>query len=153
MIQFSHPRFHTGFTLVELVVVIILLGILSVYAVPRFIGVQDFRESGFYQEIVSATRYAKNLAVAKNTNVVIYFKTEGYSLEYQTNDGKYEELDPNKYPVSSANSSDVLLSNDLPKNATFNALGRCVNCNDTLTINVNGRNMTIYEDTGYVDTE
>ncbi len=143
----------SGFTLVELIVVIVLLGILSFYAVPRFLDVRGFERAGFYQETASAARYARNLAMGKGTNVTIRFDSEGYELQYLTEEGEYKDLDADAYPVSSAESGNVQLNNGLPRNATFNALGKCVTCNDNLAIFVGGRKMTIHKETGYVETQ
>lgn len=53
-----------GFTLVELVVVIILLGILSVTALPRLSGSSAFSEAGFHAEVLAALHYAQKTAVS-----------------------------------------------------------------------------------------
>jgi MSHA pilin protein MshC len=139
-----------GFTVVELVVVIVLLGILSVYAVPRFVGVASFESSGFYQETVSAARYAHQLAVGRGEPISIEFRHNGYTL-WRTQ--AHKPL-TDAHPLTSngdipINSSDVTL----PHNATFDALGRCSQgCNGNLTISVGGRAITIHQETGYVDT-
>ncbi|MFM2253346.1 MAG: hypothetical protein RJB68_1683, partial [Pseudomonadota bacterium] len=45
-----------GFTLVELVMVIVLLGVLSVYAVPRMINTGDFFARGFHDQSMAYLR-------------------------------------------------------------------------------------------------
>ncbi|MBD1389865.1 prepilin-type N-terminal cleavage/methylation domain-containing protein [Neiella sp. HB171785] len=47
---------QTGFTLVELVVVIIVLGVISVVAAPRFIGSQGFDEIALRDEVMQRLR-------------------------------------------------------------------------------------------------
>lgn len=146
---------NAGFTVVELVVVIVLLAILSVYAVPRFVGVASFERSGFYQETVSAARYAKRLAMGRGDKVRIRFSANGYKLFYRENSQSFAALPERGHPVSSANRDDIRISSgaSLPHNATFNALGRCERgCKGGLDITVGGKKMTIHEETGYVDT-
>ncbi len=144
-----HPR---AFTLVELVIVIVLLGIVSFYAVPRFVGIADFKSAGFYQEVVSATRYAHRLAVGRGDKVRIQFTNNKYKLYYNSSEG-FKDL-PESHPVYENEYPDSVNvgSDNLPVNATFTALGNCEDCNGDLTITLDGRKMTIFEQTGYVNS-
>jgi len=68
----SHPRHHQrGFTLIELVMVMVLLGVLSVYAVPRVFNTKDFYARGFHDETLSLIRYAQKTAVAQRRTVCV----------------------------------------------------------------------------------
>lgn len=53
-----------GFTLVELVLVVILLGILSFAALPRLSSTSVFQASAFQSEVVAALRYAHKSAIS-----------------------------------------------------------------------------------------
>ncbi len=53
-----------GFTLVELVVTILLLGIIAAVAMPRFFQAQTFDSRGFYDKATATVRYAQKTAVA-----------------------------------------------------------------------------------------
>ncbi|BBB31508.1 prepilin-type N-terminal cleavage/methylation domain-containing protein [Neptunomonas japonica] len=57
-------RQQTGFTLIELVTVLLLLGILSAVAFARLGGVNSFSESLFQQQVLSYLRLAQRTAVA-----------------------------------------------------------------------------------------
>jgi MSHA pilin protein MshC len=59
------PR-QTGFTLVELVVVIILLGILSVYAAPRLFGVSGVAAYSVQDELLSSLRLTQIRAMNRS---------------------------------------------------------------------------------------
>lgn len=53
-----------GFTLVELVMVIVILGVIAVVALPKLTGTSVFAGSAFRSEVVSALRYAQKSAVS-----------------------------------------------------------------------------------------
>lgn len=54
-----------GFTLIELVIVIVILGILAAVAVPKFVNLKDDAEKAAIEGIVGAIRSAKNIFLAK----------------------------------------------------------------------------------------
>ena len=69
-----------GFSLIELIVVIVLMAILVGVAVPKFFGQGDFEGPAFAQELASAARYAQKLAVVSGCPVRLTVTTSGYSL-------------------------------------------------------------------------
>lgn len=65
------PPMHSqqGFTLVELITILILVGILAVVALPRLDGAQDFGALAFRDRVATSLRYAQKSAVAKRRMV------------------------------------------------------------------------------------
>jgi MSHA pilin protein MshC len=53
-----------GFSLIELITVIVLLGILSVFAVGRLMSPDQFEVKVFFNDTVNAVRFAQKLAVS-----------------------------------------------------------------------------------------
>lgn len=65
--------FQRGFTLAELVTVIVILGILAAVAAPRFFDRGMFDSRGFYDQVISTLRYAQKTAVAQHRFVCVAF--------------------------------------------------------------------------------
>ena len=62
--------YESGFTLVELVVILIVTGILAVAVVPRFFG-NEFEERGFHDGLKAALQHARHMAVASRRYVCV----------------------------------------------------------------------------------
>ena len=77
----SQVRHSTGFTLVELVTVIMLVGIMAVLAGSRFFSKSTFDERGFFELSIQAVRYAQKIAIASGCDVRVQFTSRGYTLK------------------------------------------------------------------------
>ena len=60
-----------GFTLTELVMTIVIIGILSVIVAPRFMSSQPFETRGFYDEAQAVVRYAQKVAIAQRRTIFV----------------------------------------------------------------------------------
>ncbi|HWZ63451.1 MAG TPA: GspH/FimT family pseudopilin [Steroidobacteraceae bacterium] len=73
------PHTMRGFTLIELITCIIVLGLLAALAGPRFFDTQPFNQRGYVDELSAALRYAEGVAVASGCNVQVTVTRAGYS--------------------------------------------------------------------------
>jgi len=64
---------ESGFTLVELVATLIIVGVLAVVAMPRFFERQTFDARAFSDQTLSILRYAQKAAVAQRRTVCVAF--------------------------------------------------------------------------------
>jgi MSHA pilin protein MshC len=62
----------SGFTMVELIMVIVILGILSVVAIPRM-DTSGYRALQFHDQTVAALRYAQKTATSHRRKVCVTF--------------------------------------------------------------------------------
>ncbi len=127
----------------ELVVVIVLLGILAAYAVPRFAGRGGYSELTVQQDLKQSIRFAQQLAMSR-TDRTIALVTSANEIDVRdTTVAPFVSLPNYPKPVP----SDVTLD---AVNLQFNRFGSAGNA--TTTINVFGTqtlSVTVEGATGY----
>ena len=69
-----------GFTLVEMIATLIIIALIAAVTAPLFSNVNVFKQSGFYEETLSAIRYAQKHAVATGCTVRVQTTTTGFTL-------------------------------------------------------------------------
>lgn len=87
--SFSKPRQKhfgrtpSGFTLVELVTCIVIIGVLAAVAGPRFVDNLPFQQRGYVDEVAGSIRYAQRVAIASGCPVAFSADAAGYSAKLQ----------------------------------------------------------------------
>lgn len=74
-----------GFTLVELILTITILGVISIIVIPKFFNQATFDERFYYDDLLAASRYGSKLAVASGCAVRLSVDGTGYSLAQDSN--------------------------------------------------------------------
>ncbi len=71
-----------GFTLIELVMVLILIGIIAVVAIPMVGDMTATKAGAFVSKVQADIRYAQNLAMTRNQRARVTFRTapNGYDI-------------------------------------------------------------------------
>ena len=72
----------TGFTMIELIMVMVLAGILAVAVAPRFANKSAFDERGFFDQTITMVRYAQKVAIAQRREVFVNTTTNTICLTY-----------------------------------------------------------------------
>jgi MSHA pilin protein MshC len=76
------PRNDKGFTMVELIVVMLLVGILGAIGAARFFSRTGFDVAAFADQSAAMLRYAQKLAIAQNRPVFVQASAQGLGLCY-----------------------------------------------------------------------
>jgi MSHA pilin protein MshC len=71
-----------GFTMVELIVTIMVIGILAVNILPRWSGNSGFDERSFRDRVVAGLRYAQKSAIASRRTVCASFSSPPASVTF-----------------------------------------------------------------------
>jgi len=140
-----------GFTLIELVMVIVLLGIISAVALPKFSGRDSFSQRVLFDDTLNAVRYAQKSAIASGCNVKFSVASNSYTLtrDNTCSSGNFSSnlavINPSGEANYTGSENNVTLT-ATTANTVFDSLGRADVDN---TISVGPRQITIIAATGF----
>jgi MSHA pilin protein MshC len=143
-----------GFTLIELIMVLVVIGALSIFITPR-LNKTGFDTLSFQQELKTAIRYAQKVSIASECEVQVALTATSYTLYYpNTTCNPPDGFGSN--PVADLVKSGAY-SGTAPSGVTISGLGNFYftsngspNIAGTITINPDGRTITVNALTGFV---
>ena len=143
---------YKGFTLVELIVVILLIGIMSVFVIPKFDS-DGFKARGLADEVITSIRHAQRLAMTRGEQYKIDIspteyqvrKTNGDQVRHPSGKGEFLFVAPDDFPANLIQSTESI---------EFNSLGQPVKADSSAItidtdISIPPFTLRIEEETGY----
>lgn len=139
---------NKGFTLVELIVVILIIGILSISIAPRFFGVSSYESRRAVDELLTALRYTQQMAMNRGGNIRFVLTANDYTVEL-TDGTQLRSPDGSRHPTCG---TPICYKKDLEGVSAstvtiiYDSLGR-PNAGQTITIG--SKQIKIEAETGY----
>ncbi|HET7569964.1 MAG TPA: GspH/FimT family pseudopilin [Gammaproteobacteria bacterium] len=149
----TRMRIH-GFTTIELIAVVIIVGILAAFTVPHFLGRAAFDARGVHDSLASALRYAQKVAIASNCPIQVQIRTGGYSVKQQPS--PCSKTGSFTLPVTDPAGNTPLQLTDLhgvtltPATVTFSPSGAAGSADTTIAVS-GAASIPVIGATGYVD--
>lgn len=135
--------------------VIVIAGLLAVYALPRFFNKDSFQDRGAYTELLSAVRYAQQLAVAINCNTQIALTADTYTVTIDDDPvlcsgSSFGTPAPDPVTRELGFSRTVAVTINPTPTLVFTPLGRLAAGTPDTTITAGGYSFTVISDTGFI---
>ncbi len=152
-----------GFTLIELIMVLVMLGVLAVFASSRVFNRGDFDARGFHDATLGYLRYAQKTAIAQRRTVCVSFSSNSVALRVANNAATLDCAGANGGVLNGPDGKAALTSTQATYNSgaapaafNFDGLGQPVNgtgaaiAAQSISVTNSGRTITVEAATGYV---
>lgn len=141
---------EAGFTLVELIMVMVIVAVLAVAVAPRFYDVNVFQSIGFADQVQATLRYAQKVAIAQRRYVCATFTASPARLALTIGTADACGATALNLPGDAVNYIDApsgVTFSMTPASVYFNALGRP---DAAALATVGTTTITVEAETGYV---
>lgn len=155
-------RPNSGFTLIELIVVMLIIGILAVVVLPRLDLLTGFDETGYRDKVKAALEFARKSAVAQRRNVRVALAANNLTLTIDNDipEGAGAGSYPRQLTLPAADRACGGTTNQIcapagitltgPATLTFSPLGQPSAAASYTVTGSTAQTITIAAETGYV---
>jgi MSHA pilin protein MshC len=139
-----------GFTLIELIMVMVIVGILAIVVAPRFFDNNSFQSRGFADQVQATLRYAQKEAVAQRRFVCVTLTSASVALAVGTTNTCGTPLAfPTGASIINVPAGSGITMTYTSAGFYFDALGRTATA-QTVTVSGATNNIVVEAETGYV---
>lgn len=150
---------RNGFTLIELVMVLVLLGIIAVFVAPRLPDVTTTKAGAFTDKLRADIRYAQNLAMTRNARFRVHFNAapapaQGYAVTDSLNNIVPDPAGGGNLSIdlTTGDYTGITITPPAVNPIQFDSLGRLTSgAADSVTVNPSGDIINIADQTGAVN--
>ena len=136
--------YQRGFTFVELIIVVLLVGILAINVGTRFFSNSSFADRNVADELVEAIRYAQHLAMSRGGGIQIVTTATSYTVQQTDTTAIPNPNRTGDYSVTIPTNSSLSIST-----ISFNGLGQPTPATDTNILVSSSFTITVEGETGY----